>query len=171
MPSSTENVKLGVCTVLFNDVDLGFTKGGVEVEVQTNTHEVKVDQYGETPINELITGRMVTVKAPLAETTLDNLVAIMPGATLITDSVTATKKKVVVATGVSTSLLASAQKLVLRPKGTTGEDDFVVHKANCPGALNFAYKVDDERVFMADFKGYADVDGNLFTVGDETAEA
>ncbi len=78
MASSTENVKLGVCTVLFDGNDLGYTKGGVEVEVATTTHEVKVDQFGETPISELITGRTVTVKTPLAETTLENLVAIMP---------------------------------------------------------------------------------------------
>lgn len=171
MPSSTDNVKLGVCTVTFNAVDLGYTKGGVVVEVQTSTHEVKVDQFGETPINELITGRMVTVKVPLAETTLENLVATMPGASLVTDGVDANKKKVEVATGVSTSLLSVAQKLVLRPKGTTGAEDFTVPLAMCPGALNFAYKVDDERVFMADFKGYADENGLLFVVGDETAEA
>ena len=171
MASSTENVKLGVCSVLFNNVDLGFTKGGVEVEVATTTHEVKVDQLGETPINELITGRTVTVKVPLAETTLDNLVKIMPGATLVTDGTTPTKKKVVVKTGVSTSLLDVAQELVLRPKGTTGADDFTVHKAACPGALNFAYKLDDERVFVANFKGYADATGDLFSVGDDSATA
>lgn len=171
MASSTENVKLGVCTVLFDDIDLGFTKGGVEVEVQTSTHEVKVDQMGETPINELITGRTVTVKVPLAETTLDNLVKIMPGATLVTDGTDPLKKKVVVSTGVSTSLLATAKTLTLRPKGTTGADDFTVFKANCPGALNFAYKLDDERVFVANFKGYAANDGSLFSVGDDTAAA
>lgn len=171
MASSTENVKLGVCSVLFDAVDLGFTKGGVEVEVQTTTHEVKVDQTGETPINELITGRTVNVKVPLAETTLDNLVKIMPGATLVVDGVDADKKKVVVKTGVSTSLLAVAKKLVLRPKGTTGEDDFTVYKAACPGALNFAYKLDDERVFMANFKGYAGANDEIFSVGDDTAAA
>lgn len=171
MASSTENVKLGVCSVLFDDVDLGFTKGGVEVEVATTTHEVKVDQTGETPINELITGRTVSVKVPLAETTLDNLVKIMPGATLITDGTDPTKKKVVVKTGVSMSLLDSAKVLTLRPKGTTGEDDFTVFKAACPGALNFAYKLDDERVFVANFKGYADAEGEIFSVGDNEAAA
>ena len=33
MASSTENVKLGVCTILFDGNDLGYTKGGVEVEL------------------------------------------------------------------------------------------------------------------------------------------
>ena len=83
MASNTRNVKLGVCGVIFGGVDLGYTKGGVEVSVKTDTHKVNVDQFGKTPINELIMGREVSVKAPLAETTLENLVLTMPGATLV----------------------------------------------------------------------------------------
>ena len=90
MSSSTKNVKLGVCKALFGGVDLGYTQGGVEVTVQTETHKTTVDQFGKTAINEYILGRNVTVKVPLAETTLDNMVAIMPGATLTTDGVQAT---------------------------------------------------------------------------------
>lgn len=274
MASTTENVKLGVCSVLFDGVNLGFTKGGVEVEVATSTHEVKVDQFGETPIGELITGRTVTATVPLAETTLENLVKIMPGSELITDgtkatgSITitaapvngdyvtiagqrftfrttptkdgevkiasgtapapinataanlasainasdlgyvavaaagvvtvtakatgagwngeigkqavtpanitttalaggadATSAKVVVSTGINLNLLSVAKPLVLRPRGTFGEDDFTIHKAACPGALSFAYSVDNERVYSAAFKGYAQASGELFTVG------
>ena len=171
MPSSTENVKLGVCSVLFDEVDLGFTKGGVEVEVSTSTHEITVDQFGETPIGELITGRMVKASVPLAETTLENLVQIMPGATLIEDITDPLIKKVEVPTGVNINLQTIAKKLVLRPKGTAGEDDFIVHLAATAGALQFGYVLDKERVYNVDFKGYADAEGLLFTVGDETAAA
>jgi hypothetical protein len=274
MASSTENVKLGVCNVLFDGIDLGFTKGGVEVEVATSTKEITVDQFGETPIGEIIMGRTVSAKVPLAETTLDNLVAIMPGSELISDGakavgtvtfataapvntdsisiagavftfkttpvgpndmaipasigaaasslaakinanaipyvasalagvvtvtaknrgvsgngvitktvatpanvtvvnlaggVDATKAQVKVSNGVNTNLLALAKTLVLRPKGTAGEDDFTIHRAMCPGALNFAYQFDNERVFSAAFKGYALDDGQLFALGDVTA--
>lgn len=277
MPSSTENVKLGVCTVLFDNVDLGYTKGGVEVTVETTTHEVTVDQLGTTPISELVTGRSVAVTVPLAETTLENLVAIMPGSTLVSDgakatgtatfvtaapvntdkvtingvdfifktapiagtndmaipaSITAaatalaakinastipftavaagavvtitaktrgvagnvtlaktavtpanitvsgatltggvdpTKAKVVVSTGVNINLLAVAKKLVLRPVGTSGADDFTVYKAACPGALQFAYQTENERIYNANFKGFVDASGNLFSVGDDAA--
>lgn len=269
MASSTENVKLGVCTILFDGNDLGYTKGGVEVEVATTTHEVKVDQFGETPISELITGRTVTVKTPLAETTIENLVAIMPGAELVTDGVKAsgtvtfktnvpadgdkvsigendfvfkttpvlttdiaipdtienaavkfaaavnaanlpykakadsnmvtltaintgkagnakvtktgsaifvtdisggadsTKKIAIVKTGINTNLIDVAKTLVLRPIGTDGEDDFIVYRAACPGALNFAYQTENERVFQANFKGYALENGKLFGIGKE----
>jgi len=277
MPSSTDNVKLGVCNVLFDGVNLGYTKGGVEVEVATSTYEVTVDQFGETPIGELITGRTVTVTVPLAETTLENLVAIMPGAELISDGVKATGSvtfvtaapvnndkiglpdgteftfktvpsgpfeiaipatinaaatalaaaindadipytavanlavvnitaqtmgvagngtitktfvttanltvvnlsggldptaaKVNVKSGVNVNLLSVAKELVLRPRGTTGADDFTVYRAACPGGLNFTYQTDTERVFSAVFKGYVLEDDSLFAVGDVSATA
>lgn len=85
MASSTKNVKLGVCKIYFGGMDLGFTQGGVEVSVSTETHKVEIDQFGKTSINELIMGRDVKVKVPLAETTIRNLVETMPGATLVSD--------------------------------------------------------------------------------------
>lgn len=170
MASDIKNVKLGVCTVKFNGVDLGYTKGGVEVTVKTDTHKVNIDQFGKTPINEYIMGRDVQVKVPLAETTLENLVKIMPGATLITDSVDPTKKVVNVNTGVGTNLLDIAQALVLRPVGKTdASEDFTVFKAATAGALSFAYKLEDERIFNVEFSGYPDANGKLFAVGDTTA--
>jgi hypothetical protein len=82
--SDTRNVKLGVCQVLWNGVDLGYTQGGVEVTVKTDTHKVNVDQFGKTTINEYILGREVSVKVPLAETTLANLLQVMPGSIMVT---------------------------------------------------------------------------------------
>lgn len=274
MTSSSKNVKLGTCNIFFDGKDLGLTKGGVEVEVATSTHEVNVDQHGTTPIGEIITGRTVSVTAPLAETTLDNLLAIMPGSQLVTDgafasgsvtfstaapvagdkivvsgktftfkaspkgefeiavpatindaaealadaingsvvpvyasaagavttitaeqrgvdgntAITATfatsgnvaavdmtggadvtSARVRVSTGVSINLLDHAKELKLRPIGTQGADDFIVQKAACPGALSFTYNTDQERIYNAAFKGYVDENGDLFSVGEETA--
>jgi len=89
MASDTANVKLGVCKVTFDGVDLGYTKGGVEVEVSTETHKVMVDQFGNSEINERITGRSVKAKVPLAETTVELMATIMPGSTLTSELGTA----------------------------------------------------------------------------------
>lgn len=173
MASSTRNVKLGVCKVTFNAVDLGYTQGGVEVSVTTETHKVNVDQFGKTPVNEYVMGRSLTVKVPMAETTLDNLVKIMPGATLITDGVDPDKKYVKVTHGVGNDLLETAKALVLHPTAKADDDkseDFTVPLANTAGALQFAYKLDQERIFNVEFTGYADpATGLLFEVGDTTA--
>ena len=81
--SDTENIKIGTCRVYFDGQDLGYTQGGVDVSVTTDTHEVNVDQFGKSVVNEIIQGRMVSAKVPMAETTLENLVTIMPGASIV----------------------------------------------------------------------------------------
>ena len=287
MPSSTKNVKLGVCQVFFDGVDLGYTQGGVEVTVSTETHKVNVDQFGKSTINEYILGREVMAKVPMAETTLENMVAIMPGAALtqtggtaasgtitfataasvandtvtvngavftckaspatpyefapgasftasaqnlatvlqastdpkvavasytlagavitvkygselqygtagmqsaegnsftlaksgtnvtvsgatLTGGVNPTSLSVSVNTGIGTDLLAIAKELRFHPTvkaATDKSDDFVIPLAATSGALNFAYKLENERIYNVDFNGYPDSTGKLFTVG------
>ena len=289
MASSTKNVKLGVCQVIFDGVDLGYTQGGVEVTVKTDTHKVNVDQFGKTTVNEYIMGRDVNAKVPLAETTLENMVAIMPGASIVSaggsvasgsitiatvpatndtivvngktitfktqavaaDEVTiggtaaataanlaavlnastevavaqaqysasgavvsvtygaamfgtdgvksaegngftlaagtagakvtlsgatlsggadTTSKSVNVTTGIGTDLLTIAKELRLHPVGRPASDkseDFVIPLAATAGALNFAYKLENERIYNVEFMGYPDSSkgGKLFTVG------
>lgn len=176
MPSSAENIKMGTCKITFNGVDLGLTMGGVEVVVETTTKETKVDQFGDTVANETIMGRNITVSAPLAETTIQNLVALMPGATLVTDAVTSTKIKAVVTSGTGISLLALAKELIMHPIELPDSDvseDLVIPLAATAGAMNFAYKYDEERIFNTTFKGYPDraQNGLLFIYGDKTAVA
>lgn len=85
MASSTTNVKMGVCRIRYGGRDLGYTKGGVEFSVTTETHKVMIDQFGNSEVNEIIMGRSAKATIPLAETTLDNLVKVMPGASLYSD--------------------------------------------------------------------------------------
>lgn len=171
--SSTENIRMGTCRLLYNGVDLGFTTGGVEVAVATTTHETKVDQFGDTVANEYIMGRTITVTIPLVETTLDNMAAIMPGSEMVSDNTNPLlpKKKVVVKSGTGLSLLEMAKELVLHPISKADNDkseDLVIPLAATPGAMNFAYKYDSERVFNCEFKGYPDsATGVLFIYGDK----
>lgn len=289
MASSTKNVKLGVCKVYYKGVDLGLTQGGVDVTVKTDTHKVNVDQYGKTSINEYVMGREVAAKVPMAESTIENMVAIMPGATMtvtggtvatgtitvttnpatgdtitvngvtitfktaaaspyevtigataaatatalaaalnaLTDPLIAaatysaaaavvtvtygsalvygtvgmkaaegnaftlgsgtagvkvtmsgatlsggadpTAKSVDVATGIGTDLLSIAGELRLHPVAKLAADkteDFVIPLAGTAGALQFAYKLENERIYNVDFMGYPDMaTGKLFYVG------
>ncbi|WP_431854308.1 hypothetical protein [Azospirillum sp.] len=277
--SDAKNVKMGVCKITYGGVDLGYTKGGVDVEVATETHKVTVDQFGSTEVNEYIMGRNVKVKVPLAETTLENLIKVVPGASMVgatgakaTGSITFTSQpspgdtivvngvtftfrtamlggediiiganvaetalnttavlngsanaslsvatyeagdggvsishrvigtggntftlsktganitvsgsalsggtigdaaRVEVETGVGRSLLDSVQRLVLHPVALPEGDqseDFVIPRAATTGALQFAYKVDAERVYNVEFHGYPDPATKLlFVVGD-----
>lgn len=273
MASSTQNVKLGPCKISFDGVDLGYTKGGVEVEVSTDTYAVMVDQFGESEISELVTKRSVKVTAPLAETTLENMVKIMPGATLVDASVkqvstltvataqnnteyvvviggrsysytsdadatqgeialgivaavnadvsrymnatttavagdntsqdvvltaviggevvtvtensvdlsvvetvaaVAGAKRVDVTNAVGTNLLTIAKELRMHPQALSDSDeseDFVVPKAATAGAVQFAYQLNQERIYNVTFTGYPDTSNGdlLFSLGDSSA--
>lgn len=121
MASNTRNVKLGVCKIFFDGVDLGYTKGGVEVNVATETYKVEVDQFGKSAINDNIQGRTTSVVCPLAETTLANLVATMPGATLVSDGARATGTITFTAKPITLSLLTiGAQVFTFTSSAPTG---------------------------------------------------
>ena len=277
--SDTKNVKLGICSVNYAGTDLGYTKGGVEVTVTTDTYKVQIDQFGTTEIAETVRGRQVKVKVPMAETTLNNLVAIMPGATLTSsggvvasgsinfaanpangDTVTvngvvftfktapsvatdigigvsaaatqanaltvleastntlvnvatfatsgtkinvtyATEgsdgndytlavtgtavtviamsggvdpiQRVDVTTALGINLLDTAQPLILHPTANAVTDlseDFTIPLAGTAGAITFAYKVDQERIYNVEFSGYPDpATSRLFAVGNPNA--
>jgi len=173
--ADTANVKVGVCSVTFNGTDLGYTKGGIEFSVTTEKYSVTVDQFGNTPISEIITSRVVNVTTPLAETSLENLVLVMPGSTLVTDGTDPTKKRVDVTDAVSTDLLPLAEKLVLHPQALAVADvseDVIVPQAATAGSLNFAYVLDSERVYNVEWVGYPDPTTRiLFQYGDESATA
>lgn len=267
--SDTKNVKIGVCRAYFDGQDLGYTKGGCEVEVSTETYKVEVDQFGKSPINEVVMGRMVKAKVPMAETTIDKMALIMPGSTvtstggskasgtvtptgnptnsqtlvingvtftfktvvttpatdvllgaslavtltnlaavlnasvnpavaiaqysasatvltvtygefgvagnlfalavgtmtgtvsgaLLTGGVDGTSKRVTVTDAVGTNLLTVARELRLHPIDKLDADlseDFVIPLAMTPGALSFAYKLEEERIFNCEFTGYPD---------------
>lgn len=175
--SSTENIRMGTCSITLDGVDLGFTTGGVEVAVATTTHETKVDQFGDTVANEYIMGRTITITCPLVETTLDNMAAIIPGSEMITDNTVpaSPKKKVIVKSGTGLSLLERAKELILHPIAKPANDkseDLTIPLAATAGAMNFAYKYDAERVFNCEFKGYPDSEtGVLFIYGDKAVTA
>lgn len=282
MSNNPSNIRLGPCRVRWGGVDLGYTKGGVQVEVTTSTKEVSVDQFGDSPVNEYITGRKVTVTCPFAETDLDTLHALMrnAGSTLVDDGAKATgtitltaqptandtvtvngvaftfkatatlvrdvkigataaatlinlldmlqncteanvalasyaltsasvitityntsgtagnsftlaksgtnpgvsgatlsgganstRRRVEVRQAIGTSIQATAQELTLRPLDKADNDfseDFVVPLAGTSGALQFAYELDNERMFNLTFTGYPNASSRLlFVYGDK----
>jgi hypothetical protein len=165
--TNAENVQLGTCSVTFDAVDLGLTKGGVEVNVATMTYKVSVDQFGATEINEYITGRSCLVKVPMAETDLTLLAGVIPDAVLTTNGA---KSKIDVKTSTGKSLRNFAGILKLHPialQASDANNDFTVPIAAPKGEFTFAYKLDEERIYNVEFQGYPDLATDiLYVIGD-----
>jgi hypothetical protein len=157
MAITTEDIALGICDVTFDGVDLGSTKGGVEVTVKTTNYQVKADQMGETPIKDVITGTEVSVKVPMLETNLTKLLAVMPQAVGV--GVAGAEVGVEIRSGVNIDLLAIAAPLKLHPTAlpaSTTKDDFVAFKAAPLPNFTFKYENGGERVYEVTFNCYPD---------------
>jgi hypothetical protein len=163
------NVKLGVCSVTFDDVDLGHTKGGVTVTYTPTYHDVTVDKYGETIVDKRLLGEKMVATVPLAESTLANFqVAIPEGST--------DGEKINIGSSVGDSLLDSSAELVLHPlENDAGnlDDDIVFHKAVVTSPVEISFANDGERVLSVEFEALLDetqADGSyLALIGDSTS--
>lgn len=169
-------VALGVCTVSYDGVDLGHTKGGVELTYEPVWHDVTVDVYGETKVDKRLMGEHITAKVPLAEYTVANLKAAMPGGTIVTDGTTPTKKRLDVGSQAGLKASAEAAPLVLTPVDAVGvEHTVTIHKAIAGNQIVLSHVNDAERVIEVEFEGIIDeskADGaRLFSIGDTTATA
>lgn len=164
------NVKVGACSVTFNGVDLGHTKGGVEVNYEPTWHEVQVDKYGETVVQKVLMGERLTAKVPLAELTIANLKVAMPEGTFAG----AGNARLTLGTGSGALATAVAYQLVLHPLNMGSKaNDIVFHKAFVTSTVDLKMKVDEENVFEVEFEALLDESksaGNyLGLIGDSTA--
>lgn len=172
MTTNFDNLQIGPCYVNFKGVDIGLTKGGVDVAFTTDITEITADQFGDTMINQVIKGRKLIVKVPLAENDLTKFAAVFPGTTLVTGL---TKKKLVFNAAVGTSLRSLAGPMILHPKALAPTDlsrDVYVALAIAKGDMNFMFKHDTQRVYMLEFHSFVNLDTDeLFTLGDPLTAA
>jgi hypothetical protein len=164
------NVKVGACSVNFNNVDLGHTKGGVEISYEPVYHDVSVDKYGESVVEKYLMGEKWSVKVPLAELTIANLKVAMPQGTFAG----AANARLTLGHSAGTKATSSAAQLVLHPLNMgTRANDIVLHKAFVASTVDLKMKVDEENVFEVTFEALVDEtksDGNyLGLIGDSTA--
>lgn len=183
MAGTIDNLELGPCVVKYgvsgSEVDLGFTMGGVVVTLETAVADVTTDQFGEVIMKQIVVGRNATIKVPFAETDLSLMSKIIPLASFVQDVTTATKQKTVINTPVGSDLVASAAKALLLIKAiggtasTDANDQFRFFKAAPSGEVEFAFSIEDQRVWEVEFTAYPDStqDFALGVFGDESAAA
>lgn len=164
------NVQVGQCSVTYNGVDLGHTKGGVEVSYEPVYKDVMVDKYGETVVEKYLTGQKLTAKVSLAEYTIANLRVAMPKAQFAG----AANARITLGAAAGKKGSDSAAVLVLHPVNEgTRRHDVVFYKALVTSSIVLNHKIDEEKVIEVTFETLIDEsrsDGNyLGLIGDSTA--
>jgi hypothetical protein len=77
--------EVGPCQIKFGGVDLGYTKGGTTFEHKEETVKITYDQTGKNVQNIIGIGGSAIVKTALANPTLAQLEALIPGAIIDVD--------------------------------------------------------------------------------------
>lgn len=160
-------VKVGVCSVVFNGVDLGHTKGGVEVSYEPTHMDVQVDKYGNTVVEKYLTGEKFTAKVPLAEYTIANLRVSMPQAQFAG----AANSRILLGASAGQAAKVDSALLVLHPVSEgTKAFDIIMYKAYVSSQITLNHKVDEVKVIEVTFEALLDEtknDGNyLGMIGD-----
>lgn len=170
--ASAENIQLGSCSVTFNGVDLGYTKGGVDIEIKTDTQKFTVDYFNRTVVREYVVNRTATVTIPMSETTYDNFKLMFAGSNYYDDGST---EKVNIITATGELLNDYSATLVLHPTGVDPADkslDVTFPTCYPLGNTSFSFKPNEERIYEVEFNViHNSTTGVLFVVGDPaTAE-
>lgn len=143
-----QNVKIGACNVTFGGVNLGHTKGGVEISIETEKSEITVDETGSTVRDFSLLGEKMTAKVRLAETQVANLANVFPMGEL---EDTNTRLKIGKTAG--QRFAAEAKELVLRPVGVADDsEDVVFYKAVSLGEATIGYTNEEERIVEVTFQ-------------------
>lgn len=159
--ASTQNIEIGPAKLTYGSggsaVDLGHTLEGVEVEYEPEYADLKVDYYGNTPVNKSLVGESLRVTCQLAEPTVANLNRAISASTAETAGSEVKK----VGIGRKAGFLASAiaNQLRVHPLNRADSDqakDWVIYRAIVTESVTMGYSYEDQRVLEVTFEALID---------------
>jgi hypothetical protein len=147
---------VGPCSIVFNGVDLGHTLDGVEFTAERDFADVKVDKYGETPIDKVLTGTRVMIKFKLAQPNYRQLDMSMPETSSYDGA--GTLDRIDLGGDAGYSLRQDAKQLVIHPLKNTGSvvDDITIYRAVSFDTITLPYKIDEQNVVEVNMIGLVD---------------
>ncbi len=142
-----EDVKLGPCSLSYGDLNIDLTTGGVTLSVQPMLLDVKVDQFGQGPVDHRVVGWNIKATVPLAQTDYASLKAV---AVFLEESGTGLQD-----TKLGTSLRNLAKQLTLHPLEVPDtSEDVILYLAAPITAMELKYGYDDTRIYNVEFAAY-----------------
>lgn len=145
---------LGPCQVLYNEVDLGPTLGGVTFKEELHTVDIHEDGHGDTPVDSIFNGRIVTIEAKFTRSSLAQLEAMI-------ESSTKGASNLKVVNSVGNAMFADSEELILKPlvdntASVTTSEWLHVHRAYPVAAVELPYDNSGQRVISVTFKAFPD---------------
>jgi hypothetical protein len=151
---------LGPCSITYNSVVLGATKGGVKFKYTEESKPVNEDQKGVTNVDEIQVGASACeVEVPLTRSTLAQLSKVIMGSSY-------SGVKLNVNNRVGVSMYDNAQLLILKPMvnnvaSATAADWLNIPKAYPKVDFEIAFDNEGQRIYKVTFKGFPDATSGL----------
>jgi len=145
---------LGPCQVLWNNIDLGPTLGGVTFKEEQHSVDIKEDAHGDSPVDAITTGKVTSVEANFTRSSLTQLEYMIESSTK-----SATNLKVV--NSVGNPMFANSKELILKPlvdnvASVTTSEWLHVHRTYPLGAQELKYDNSGQRIIKVVFKVFPD---------------
>jgi hypothetical protein len=159
--ANIQNVRMGPCSINWNGVDVGNTLGGVKIVITRKLTDIKVDKYGDTPVDKVVTDVEVKVTTKVAEPVVTILKESMPegaynsgaaGNQLGVGAGEGASLRTMVINGVA--MPGAASLLVLHPfknAATDLSEDFTVYLAVPTASPTINLEVANQKVFDLEF--------------------
>lgn len=162
MAGNANDIEIGACWVYFGSVagnigeqvDLGYTKGGVTISIETSTYPITVDQEGESPVGETIMGRACTVTVPMAESNYARLNKLIPDSTYVAGVLN-------IKSGIGANLMSYTDILQLVRKDDANKW-IKVYKSAPVVSLQATFLPNSEVLWPMQFKGYIPETGHTY---------
>lgn len=146
-----QNVRMGVCSIVFNGVDCGHTLGGTKVTISRKLTPLKVDKYGDSTVDMVVTDVQMEVEAKIAEPVIALLKTAIPEGDYESG---VSGQRLGIPAGEGAALRAGSALLTLHPlsKATTDlSEDVQIYNAVASSSPVLNYDVAGQRVFDLKF--------------------
>jgi hypothetical protein len=145
---------LGPCQVLWNNIDLGPTFGGVTFKEEQHFKDIFEDGHADSPVDAVTTGKVTSVEANFTRSSLTQLEYMIESATK-----GATNLKVV--NSVGNAMFAASEELILKPlvdnvPSAVTTEWLHVHRTYPLGAPEFKFDNSGQRIIKVVFKVFPD---------------
>jgi len=164
---------LGPVVLDYGGTELGEVKGEANFKYVLTTVKSTVDKTGEMARAKVISGVECTVTAAISEATLEQLLAVCPGASLSSGTAT---KALSLQTPIGTDLVESAAILILKPivdgiASVVAADWIYIPKASVLPVFDVPHKIEEQKVWNVEFEGHPVLAADVATGGALFGEA
>jgi hypothetical protein len=165
---------LGPCRAYFGtagaEADLGKTQGGVKVQFMQGVADLKSDQNGTEPEDQMITGHGCTITVPLADYTLDSLATALGQTKKTLGENAGIKGDSLVGTLKSTLAKSLLLKKYVNGAISSDEDNWMQFPKAAPdGNFEITFDGENQRIINCVFRAFPNDSGVLYYIGDDTA--